>query len=97
MKKGERRVMAVLGPVVIYCYTAPVHSCIDNESYHSMTESDESARNATYINNEERLRGVNADLAGRVLLQVGKVAVQVSEFKTQPRSLLHCTRLSMSH
>lgn len=47
MKKGETRVMAVLGPVVIYCYTAPVRSCIDNESYHSKTVSDESARNAT--------------------------------------------------
>lgn len=43
--------MAVLGPVVIYCYTAPVRSCI--ESHHSKTESEENARNATYINNEE--------------------------------------------
>jgi len=47
MKKGETRVMAVLGAVVIYCYPAPVRSCIDNESYHSKTVSDESARNAT--------------------------------------------------
>lgn len=53
-RRRERRVVAVLRPVVIYCYTGPVHSCIDNHSYHSKTESDESARNATYINNEER-------------------------------------------
>lgn len=45
----ERRVTAVLGPVVIYCYTAPVRSCIDNESHHSKTESDENARNATQL------------------------------------------------
>lgn len=89
--------MAVLGPVVvIYCYSASVRSCIDNESYHSKTESDENARNATYINNEERVRRVNAAPAGRVIPQARKVAVQVSEFKTQPPSLLHCTRLSMS-
>lgn len=63
--------MAVLGPVVIYCYTAPVRSCIDNESHHSKTESDENTRNAAYINNEERLRRVNAALAGSVTLQAG--------------------------
>lgn len=85
--------MAVLGPVVIYCYTAPVRS---SESYHSKTKPDEHARNATYINNEERLRRVNAALAGRVILQARKVAVQVSEFKTLPQSLLRYTRLSMS-